>query len=152
LIQKLKIPGFLLLIFLLCVSYGHVFAQGKSDTLRNTNDSLRYPLKDRRGDRFSWRNRNPFYLNDTSFLKENILYDPVTNEYYIVEKIGNTYYRKPTYLTMDEMLRIQGRNDEIDYFNKRAQTLSLLNQKVKRPKMRLYDRLFDRILVLVQMV
>jgi len=141
--QKLKFLRFLILILLLCVSYSHVFAQAKKDT--TGSDTLRYPLKDRRGDRFSWKNRNPFYLNDTSFLKQNIIYDPATNEYYIVEKIGNTYYRKPTYLTMDEMLRIQGRNDEIDYFNKRAQTLSLLNQKVKRPKMKLYDRLFDRI-------
>ncbi|WP_235921015.1 T9SS outer membrane translocon Sov/SprA [Foetidibacter luteolus] len=125
-----------------------MFAQQQQQadtTAKKGSDTLRYPLKDRRGDRFSWKNRNPFYLNDTSFIKQDIQYDPVTKQYYIVEKIGNTYYRKPTYLTLDELLRIQGRNDEIDYFNKRAQTLSLLNQKITRPKMKVYDKLFDRL-------
>ena len=54
-------------------------------------DTTRYPLYDRYGDPYSYRNRNPFYLQDTSFIKRNITYDPVAKQYYIEEKIGNNY-------------------------------------------------------------
>jgi cell surface protein SprA len=108
-------------------------------------DSLHYPLQDRRGDRFTWNYRNPFDIQDTAFINQNIEYDPVTNQYYITEKIGDIIYRKPTYLTFDEMYRIQSQRQESEYFNERAQTLLDLNRKISRPPTRLYDKLFDRI-------
>ncbi|WP_243745671.1 cell surface protein SprA [Segetibacter sp. 3557_3] len=97
------------------------------------------------GDPFTYSNPNPFNLADTGFIKRDIQYDPKTRRYYINEKIGNSNYRSPTYLTYDEMMRLQGRQAEIDYFKKRANTLSSLNRKVVRPKMKMYDKLFDRI-------
>ena len=108
-------------------------------------DTLRYPLRDRRGDRFSWRNNNPFDINDTSFIKQDIQYDPKTNEFYIIEKIGNQVYRKPTTLSFDEFWQIQARQSEREYFNSRSRTLFDLNRKISRPKPRVYDQLFDRI-------
>ena len=80
----------------------------KQDSLRySLHDSLRYPLQDRRGDWLSSQNNNPFDIKDTSFIKQNIEYDPVTKQYYITEKIGDIIYRKPSYLTFDEMYRFQ---------------------------------------------
>lgn len=109
-------------------------------------DSLRFPIQDRRGDPFSsGRSNNPFDIRDTAYLKRSVEYDPITKQYYIVEKIGNTYYRKPTYLTFDEFWRIRSQQSEADYFNQRAQTLFDLNKKIQRPKMQLYNKLFDRI-------
>ncbi len=127
---------------MLCGSF--VFAQN-TDSASAKKDSLHYPLKDRRGDRFTYSNRNPFYLSDTGIVKQNIQYDPVTNEYYIIEKIGNTYYRKPTYFSYDEFWKLQNRQAESDYFNQRSQTLSYLNRKAGRPPMQVYNSLFDRI-------
>ena len=43
------------------------------------------------------------------------------------------------------MLRFKARQSENDYFRKRANTLSVLNRKVERPKLKTYDKLFDRI-------
>ena len=106
---------------------------------------MRFPLTDRRGDPFTWHSNNPFNINDTSVIKQDIHYDPVTNQYYIIEKIGNTYYRKPTYLTFDEFYRLQSQQAENDYFNSRSRTLFDLNRKTLRPKPRVYDKLFDRI-------
>src|SRR5690349_22985731 len=108
-------------------------------------DSLRYPIQDRRGDRFSSNYYNPFDLPDTSIIKQDIEYDPATNQYYITEKIGDVIYRKPTYLTFDEMYRLQSQKQENDYFNQRAQTLLDLNRRISRPPPRVYDKLFDRI-------
>lgn len=110
-----------------------------------SGDTTRYPIRDRRGDPFTYPSRNPFNLSDTSYIKRDIEYDPATKQYYIVEKIGNSYYRTPTYLTFDEMMRYQAQQQEADYFRKRANTLSVLNRKVERPKLKTYDKLFDRI-------
>lgn len=108
-------------------------------------DSLHYPLQDTRGDKFSWNYSNPFDINDSSIIKQNIEYDPVTNQYYITEKVGNLIYRKPTYLTFDEMYRLQSQKQQNDYFNQRAQTLLDLNRKISRPPPHVYDKLFDRM-------
>jgi cell surface protein SprA len=108
-------------------------------------DSLHFPLQDRRGDPLTWQNKNPFDIKDTAYLKRTIEYDPKTKQYYIIEKIGNQYFRKPTYLSFDEFWKLRSREAEVDYFNERAQTLYDLNKKVKRPYMKVYNRLFDRI-------
>jgi cell surface protein SprA len=109
------------------------------------SDSLHYPIKDRRGDRYTWQNKNPFEIRDTSLLKQEVVYDPKTKQYYIIEKIGGKEYRKPTYLTFEEFQRIQAKKAEGDYFKKRSQALATLNRKVVRPKMKVFDKLFDRI-------
>ncbi len=124
-------------VFLMVSLCNNVFAQRP--------DSLRFPLQDRRGDRFSSNYTNPFDINDTSVIKQNIEYDPVTNQYYITEKVGDIIYRKPTYLTFEEMYRLQSEKQQNDYFNQRSQTLLDLNRKVSRPPPHVYERLFDRM-------
>jgi cell surface protein SprA len=115
------------------------FAQNK------TGDSLKYPIQDRRGDKLSNPGRTSLDLKDPVNIKDSIEYDPKTRRYYIVEKIGNTYYRKPTYLTFDEYMRIRAKQDEDDYFKKRSDVLSGLNKKLLRPKLSVGDNLFNRI-------
>ncbi len=122
-----------------------VLAQ-KGDSLRaKRGDSLHYPIQDRRGDRFTYRSNNPFDLQDSGIVKQDIQYDPVTKEYYIIEKVGNSYYRKPTSLTYNEFWQLQNRQAERNYFTERSQTLSYLNRKAQRPPMQVYNSLFDRI-------
>lgn len=98
------------------------------------NDSLKYPLTDRKGDPYTDPNRNPFNLSDTAFVKRRIEYDPKTNQYYVVEKIGDQYYRTPATFSMREFLDMQGKKDENDYFRKRADLLSDLNRRTFKPK------------------
>jgi cell surface protein SprA len=116
-----------------------------NDTPRPRTDSLHFPLHDRRGDPFSNPRRSPFDLKDPSNIRDSIEYDPATKRYYIVEKVGNQYYRKPTYLTFDELMLMQSRESENDYFRKRADALSALNKKLLRPKLSVGDNLFNRI-------
>ncbi len=108
-------------------------------------DTLPFPIKDRRGDPISSPDYNPYRLKDPVSLTDSIVYDPVDKVYYIYEKIGNTYYRKPTYLTFDEFLELQSKKMERDYFQKRGNTLSELNRKLLRPEMKVTDNLFNRI-------
>jgi len=108
-------------------------------------DSLRWPIYDRRGDPISNPDVNPFDLQDPSNLHDSIEYDPVTQQYYIVEKIGDQYYREPTYLTMDEMMALESQQAEDDYFRSRADAVDALNRKLMRPKLTVSDNLFNRI-------
>ena len=109
------------------------------------NDTLRYPIYDRYGDGYSNGRRNPFDLKDTGYIKRDIQYDPKTKSYYIVEKIGNQYYRTPTYLTFDEFMRLRAAQMERENFQKRANTNFSLNRKLMKPKLRVTDDLFNRI-------
>ncbi len=119
-------------------------AQAK-DSTQPKKDTLRFPIKDRRGDRFTYQNRNPFDIKDTSLIKQTVEYDYKTNQYYIVEKIGNSIYRTPTNLTFEEYYALKTRQDEAAYFKERANALTLLNQKQKPPKLTVYNSFFDRI-------
>lgn len=101
---------------------------------QSPQDTSRYPLQDRRGDPYNFPNRNPFDLKDTGFVKRTIEYDPKTKQYYIVEKIGNQYYRSPATFSMDEFLKLQGQKDEQAYFRQRANLLSNLNRRNFKPK------------------
>ena len=88
----------------LCAFVNHLAAQGPPNT--QNNDTSRYPLRDRYGDPLTYPNRNPFDLKDTGYIKRNIEYDPATKQYYVIEKIGDKYYRTPTTLTYEEFLRL----------------------------------------------
>jgi cell surface protein SprA len=109
-----------------------VHAAFSQDTTKR--DTAHYPIQDRRGDPYNFPNRNPFNLKDTGFVKRTIEYDPVTKEYYIVEKIGTQYYRSPATFSMDEFLRLQAQKDENAYFRQRANLLSDLNRRNFKPK------------------
>ncbi|HXD77671.1 MAG TPA: cell surface protein SprA [Puia sp.] len=120
----------------------------KLDSMRRLMDSatrLRFPLYDRRGDFLEDTNRNPFDLRDPPNIRDSVVYDPVTQQYYIMERVGSQYYRKPTFLTQDEMLRIQGQKDQDAYFRSRADALDALNRRMMRPNLTVSDNLFNRI-------
>ncbi len=109
------------------------------------NDSLRFPISDRRGDKLTEPRRSPFDLKDPSNIKDSLVYDPKTKEYYVIEKIGGHYYRKPASLSVDEYMRVQSRKAEVDYFHDRANTTSLLNRRFQKPTLKVHDDLFNRL-------
>jgi cell surface protein SprA len=111
----------------------------------NYGDSLHYPIKDRRGDFVSNPGKSTFDLNNPSNLRDSVVYDPKTRRYIVYEKIGNKYYRSTTSYNFDEYWKIRGRQSEIEYFQKRANLLSILNRASVKPKLSLYDNLFNRL-------
>ncbi len=119
-------------------SFSQTQTQGKGDTLR-------FPIQDRRGDWLSQKTTNPFDLKQPANFTDSVSYDPKTKQYYLYEKIGTKYYRKPTSLTFEEFQRITARKAERDYFQKRANTSSLLNRKLLKPKLKMGEDLFNRL-------
>jgi len=147
LLSVLSIAVWLTLVF---IPSGYAYPTGAPRTIRDTlppgpGDSLRFPIYDRRGDKFTQPEKNSFNLKDPRNIKDSIVYDPKTKQYYIIEKIGTKYYRKPTYLTFDEFVRLQAQKEEEDYFKTRANTVSLLNQRLQKPKLNATNDLFNRL-------
>lgn len=85
------------------------------------------PIKDRKGDFLTEKNKNPFDLKDPKGIEKKVEYDPKTNRYIITERIGNEYYRMPTYMTFSEYLEWQEKENRREYFN----TLAGLNSGEK---------------------
>ncbi len=61
---------------------------------------------------------NPFDLKDPSIVEQNVEYDPVSGNYIITEKIGDFYYRPPTYMTFDDFLKYQKEKEQSNYFKR----------------------------------
>ena len=136
-----KLLGLGLLCFIVFTSSQKIFAQ---DSTFNKKNILPYPIQDRRGDFISTDQRT-FDLNQPSNIKDSVAYDPVTKRYYVYEKIGSKYYRTPAWYTFDEFMALQSKKDEREYFQKRANTLNLLNRRLVKPKLNIYDNLFNRL-------
>jgi cell surface protein SprA len=137
------IPAIAVTVIFCSTATAHPYFQQDTSKPKPT-DTLKFPIEDRRGDPVSNPNKNPFNLKDPVNIKDSIVYDPKTNQYYIIEKIGGKYYRKPTYLTFDEFNRLQAQKAEHDYFRQRADMLSTLNKQSK-PKLAVSDNLFNRL-------
>ncbi len=80
-----------------------------------TQDTI--PLEDRTGDFLNNPSSNPFDLQDPAAVEQTVEYDPETGNYIITERIGNDYFRPPTYMTFEEFMEYQARQQERDYFN-----------------------------------
>jgi len=76
------------------------------------------PLQDRYGDFLSNPNYNPFDLNDPDIIEKSVEYDPSTGQYIITERIGDDYFRPPTYMTFEEYLEYRAQQQEREYFRR----------------------------------
>lgn len=76
------------------------------------------PITERYDNFAGEENRNPFDLEDPSVVEKEIEYDPITGQYIVTEKIGDEYYRMPSYMTFDEYMDYRGKEQERDYFDK----------------------------------
>lgn len=89
--------------------------------------------------------RNAIDLKDPSNISRSVEYDPATQQYTVTERIGNQLYRQPTVMTFGEFYRMQSRLSEQEYWRKRANALSSLNQRGNAPALYTGDKLFDRV-------
>jgi cell surface protein SprA len=75
------------------------------------------PLQDR-FDNFLNNNNNIIDLRDPDVILQNVEFDPATNRYLISEKIGDDFYRTPTYLTFEEYLNYRSKQQQQTYFDR----------------------------------
>ena len=136
---RLKIYSTLLII-ITCASLAH--AQKGTDTVPA---KLKYPLQDTRSDYFTNKNKQGLDLKRPANIPDSIVYDPKTKQYYIIEKVGKFYYRKPTALTSKEFMQLMAKKQEAEYFQKRSKVIGQLNYQLKRPKLNWSKNLTNRL-------
>ncbi len=76
------------------------------------------PLEDRYDDFINTYNPNPIDLKDPKVIQQQVEYDPVTNMYIVTEKIGDDFFRTPTYMTFDEYLKWRDAKQQQEYFDR----------------------------------
>ncbi len=76
------------------------------------------PIRDRDGDFLSDPNPNLIDLRDPTGVTQEVEYDPITDRYIVTERIGDDYFRSPTYLTFDEYQAYRERQERTAYFDR----------------------------------
>ncbi|MCB9282270.1 MAG: cell surface protein SprA [Lewinellaceae bacterium] len=75
------------------------------------------PPQPRYGDYIHDKTQNPFDLKDPNAVEQNVDFDPATGQYIISEKIGDDYFRPPTYMTFEEYMEYTRKEEERRYFD-----------------------------------
>lgn len=74
-------------------------------------------IEDRQGDYLNNPSNNPFDLQDPATVKKDVEYDPETDTYIITEKVGEEYFRMPTFMTFEEYMQYQSDQQQQQYFD-----------------------------------
>jgi cell surface protein SprA len=110
----------------------------------DSSRNLKFRIYDHSGEPLSDHNPSSIDLKDPPNIKKTVEYDPEERRYNFNEKLGDEFLRNPTYLTYDEYVKYKGEQDEMAYWQRRIDALSLFNKKPELPQM-YKEGLFDRI-------
>ena len=76
------------------------------------------PYGDRYDDFLQSGGTNPIDLKDPKAIDQQVEYDPNTNMYIITEKVGDDFFRAPTYMTFDEYVQWRDKKQQNEYFDR----------------------------------
>jgi hypothetical protein len=108
--------AFLLSLFAAAVSHAAP-ADVPATLVRITHPGDTVPIRDRSGDFLTGRPNNLIDLRDPSAITQEVEYDPVTNRYLVTERIGDGYFRSPTYMTFEEYSAYREKQRQQAYFD-----------------------------------
>lgn len=111
----------------------------------STEDSLQFPISDQSTSDYFFNNPNAFDLSSPTGIESNLEYDPETGDYIYIEKIGDTYYRDPQYISFEDFLDAQLNKSLTDYWIERSQGAGLLGGDGSIPTLYTGSELFDRM-------
>lgn len=128
------------------VFYYESFASGLLLKTPLDSDTLRYPFHDRYGDPLNSRSKeNGLYLSDPSNVKMEVEYNPDERQYDINERIGDQFYRNPSYMTFDEYVEHEYKKSTLDYWKQRANEENATQKKGFAPRLYIGGEVFNRI-------
>ncbi|MFN0215682.1 MAG: cell surface protein SprA [Saprospiraceae bacterium] len=76
------------------------------------------PLSERYDDFINSGGSNPVDLRDPKAIDKQVEYDATSNRYIITERIGDDFYRAPTYMTFEEYVRWRDEQQQREYFDR----------------------------------
>lgn len=90
--------------------------------------------------------RQGYLLPDPPNLVRTIEYDPATNQYMLIQKVGNLMYRPPQYLTFMQYLHLQQSINKRDYFKQLSDNYAYQSQQPGFiPQIQVRSRTFEQI-------
>lgn len=105
---------------------------------------LPYPFSDGLGGPGS-NNTGGLFLNNPSNVESGFQYDPETGTYNYYEKIGDNYFKYPTYMDFDEYINYDSKKSLQDYWKQKSSADDINQTKGFRPKLTVKGEAFDRI-------
>ncbi len=105
---------------------------------------LPYPFKDDNGGPSS-TNKGGLYLKNPGNVTSGFEYDPETGTYNYYEKIGDRYFKYPTYMDFDEYIKYDSKQSLQDYWKQKSSADDLNQTKGFRPQLVVKGEAFDRI-------
>ncbi len=106
---------------------------------------LIYPFNDFTGNPYLDQNNSPLFLNNPSNVKQEIIYNPKTNSYEFVNKIGNFTYRAPTTMDFKDYQKHELDKDVQSYWKERAKTSGTTEGSRLIPKIYIGGKAFETI-------
>ncbi|GMT45831.1 MAG: cell surface protein SprA [bacterium] len=124
-----------------------LFAQtagtARTDTLHNR---LIYPFREITGNPYlDTLNQSPLFLRNPNNIKQEIIYNPKTNTYEFVTKVGNFEYRTPTTLDFEDYRKLEMKKGIEKYWQQNAQTTGTFKGKRLIPKLYIKGKAFEQI-------
>ncbi len=98
-------------------SFAKASADKTVNSQQSTLDTLP-PLNERYDDFINAGGNNPVDLRDPKVIDKQVEYDAATDRYIVTERIGDDFYRAPTYMTFQEYVRWRDEQQQRDYFDR----------------------------------
>ena len=125
----------------------YAFAQAADSTLTDTlHNQLIYPFREVTGNPYlDTLNQSPLFLKNPNNIKQEIIYNPITNSYEFVTKVGNFEYRTPTTLDFEDYQKLQMKRGVEKFWQQNAQTAGTNKGKRLIPKLYIKGKAFEQI-------
>ncbi|GAB4253735.1 MAG: cell surface protein SprA [Vicingaceae bacterium] len=104
---------------------------------------LPYPFEDNNGQ--PGTQPSNLYLKNPSNIQSGFEYDPETGDYNYYEKIGDEYYRYPTYMDFEEYLKYDSEQALKKYWKQKAAAEDINETRGFRPQLQVHGKTFDRL-------
>ncbi len=106
---------------------------------------LIYPFNDFTGNPYLDQSNSPLFLNNPSNVKQEIIYNPETNSYEFVNKIGNFTYRAPTTMDFKDYQQHELDKDVQSYWKEQAKSSGTTEGSRLIPKIYVGGKAFETI-------
>lgn len=114
-----------------------------SDT---TRVQLPYPFYDRWADPYSSPSpQSPLYLPQPSNIQTQVEYDPEERQYDIFERVGDGFFRNPSYMTFEEYKEAEFAKSTKGYWKQKANSDNIAQKKGYAPRLYVGGEAFNRI-------
>ncbi|MCF6341919.1 MAG: cell surface protein SprA [Bacteroidales bacterium] len=107
---------------------------------------LIFPFSDNTGNPYlDGQNQSPLFMQDPANIEREVIYNPETNSYEFVSKIGDFTYRPPTTLDFKDYSDYNLKQDIRKYWTERSQTAGTAEGTRLIPKIHIGGEAFDKI-------